>query len=110
MLGRPEPSARCPVDAASEGPALGEGAGRSEELGAERVEKRIHRGAPSPGGALGRSGDVAGVGWRIWNRKQRRWWGNFFAAYPTELLAELNGQKRPKRIAELSRASYAGNP
>jgi len=51
---------------------------------------------------------VAGVGWRIWNRKPRRWWGNFFAACPAALLEELNGKKRPGIIAELSRNSYGG--
>ena len=48
----------------------------------------------------------AGVGWRIWNRKTKRWWGNFFAQYPEQLLEELNGEKRPDRIVELSKGSY----
>lgn len=48
---------------------------------------------------------VPGEGWRVWDRKLKRWWGNFFPDYPTALLAELNGQKRPDRITELSKAS-----
>lgn len=46
---------------------------------------------------------VPGVGWRIWNRKQKKWWGNPFREYPAELLAELNGPKRPERLVELSK-------
>jgi hypothetical protein len=50
---------------------------------------------------------VPGNGWRVWDRKRRGFWGNFFAAYPEALLAELNGPKRPDRITDLSRGSYA---
>lgn len=46
---------------------------------------------------------IPGVGWRIWNRMQNKWWGNPFSSYPEELLSELNGPKRPERIVELSR-------
>jgi hypothetical protein len=44
-----------------------------------------------------------GKGWRIFNRKTQRWWGNYFPYYPEELVKELNGQKRPDKIVELSR-------
>jgi hypothetical protein len=47
----------------------------------------------------------AGRGWRVWDRKISRWWGNPFADYPEALLAELNGPKRPARIVELTRGS-----
>jgi hypothetical protein len=33
----------------------------------------------------------------------KRWWGNPYPAYPTALLAELNGEKRPDKIVELSK-------
>lgn len=46
---------------------------------------------------------ITGVGWRIWNRQQQKWWGNAFKAYPEELLNELNGANRPERIVELSK-------
>jgi hypothetical protein len=46
---------------------------------------------------------ITGLGWRIWNRQQRRWWGSPFKAYPEELLSELNGLNRPERIVELSK-------
>jgi hypothetical protein len=49
---------------------------------------------------------VPDYGWRVWDRRGNRWWGNFFAAYPEALLAELNGPKRPDRIMELSRRSF----
>ena len=34
----------------------------------------------------------AGQGWRIWDRTQKKWWGNPYQAYPERLLAELNGE------------------
>ena len=46
---------------------------------------------------------VSGKGWRIWNRKTKRWWGNFFSEYPTALLVELNGLKRPDKLTELAK-------
>lgn len=47
-----------------------------------------------------------GEGWRIWNRKTKRAWGNFFENYPEELLEELNGEKRPEKLVELCKKSY----
>jgi hypothetical protein len=49
---------------------------------------------------------VAGTGWRIWNRRTKRWWGNFFKDYPKKALDELNGAKRPDTLSELARPSY----
>lgn len=46
---------------------------------------------------------TAGKGWRIWNRKMKKWWGNYFNDYPTALLAELNGLKRPDKLVELTK-------
>lgn len=43
----------------------------------------------------------AGKGWRIWNRKSKKFWGNPFLDYPDALLAELNGPARPEVIVEL---------
>ena len=43
----------------------------------------------------------AGKGWRIRDNKQRKCWGERYRSFPEELLAELNGGKRPDRIAEL---------
>ena len=48
---------------------------------------------------------VVGKGWRIWNRKTNRWWGNYYSDYPTALLDELNSDKRPDKIAALSKGS-----
>lgn len=36
----------------------------------------------------------AGKGWRIFNRRTQKPWGNYFKNYPENLLAELNGPKR----------------
>jgi len=46
---------------------------------------------------------TADLGWRIWNTKTKRWWGEYFKRYPDELLAELNGEKRSARVAERTR-------
>lgn len=42
-------------------------------------------------------------GWRIWNKKSRKWWGELYEKQPDELLEELNGLKRPKVIVQLTR-------
>ena len=44
---------------------------------------------------------VEGAGWRVWDRKQKKWWGNPFRDYPEDLLGELNGPKRPEKLVEL---------
>jgi hypothetical protein len=44
---------------------------------------------------------AAGEGWRVWDRKMRRWWGERYRHYPEQLLAELNGGKNPDRLARL---------
>jgi hypothetical protein len=49
---------------------------------------------------------VPGVGWRIWNRRTKRWWGNYFAEYPQKTLDELNGPKRPDELTKLTKPSY----
>lgn len=43
----------------------------------------------------------AGKGWRIWNIKQKKWWGERYQEIPEKLLAELNGEKAPERITSL---------
>jgi len=45
----------------------------------------------------------AGQGWRIWDRKARRWWGQPYQHYPEQLPAELGGDKRPEQLTELIR-------
>jgi hypothetical protein len=45
----------------------------------------------------------AGKGWRIWNVKQKKWWGERYQDFPEKLLAELNGGKVPQRITSLIR-------
>lgn len=48
---------------------------------------------------------VPDKGWRVWNRKTKKWWGNYFPYYPEKLLAELNGEKRPQVLVDLSKNS-----
>ena len=49
---------------------------------------------------------VPDLGWRIWNRKIKRWWGNYFQDYPQDVLDELNGQRRGDVLTELCKRSY----
>ena len=49
---------------------------------------------------------IPGVGWRVWNRKTKRWWGNYFKDYPEAVLVEMNGQKRPEALVKLAKDSF----
>ena len=40
-------------------------------------------------------------GYRIWNTKSGRWWGDLYELYPDDLLEELNGERDPDRITAL---------
>lgn len=40
-------------------------------------------------------------GYRIWDNKVRRWWGDFYELCPDELLGELNGARDHGRITAL---------
>lgn len=42
-------------------------------------------------------------GWRIWNNKTAKWWGELYERQPDELVIELNGEKRPHVLVELTR-------
>ncbi|BCY12010.1 hypothetical protein [Actinoplanes sp. L3-i22] len=42
-------------------------------------------------------------GYRIYDNKGRRWWGDHYEVCPDELLSELNGAADPDRITELLR-------
>ena len=41
-------------------------------------------------------------GWRVYDRQQKKSWGDRYNVYPAQLLAELNGPKRPERIVQLT--------
>lgn len=45
----------------------------------------------------------AGKGWRIWDNKIRRWWGERYVNFPEALLVELNGEKRPDQLTNLTK-------
>ena len=49
---------------------------------------------------------VPGVGWRIWNRRAKRWWGNYYSEYPQSVLDELNGPKRSDELTRLAKPSF----
>ncbi|GAA2375224.1 hypothetical protein Cme02nite_04710 [Catellatospora methionotrophica] len=40
-------------------------------------------------------------GYRIWNNRSGRWWGDHYEVCPDDLLAELNGNGDYARITEL---------
>lgn len=40
-------------------------------------------------------------GYRIWDNRGRRWWGDLYELCPDDLLAELNGQADQARITAL---------
>ena len=40
-------------------------------------------------------------GYRIWDNKARRWWGDRYELCPDDLLNELNGGKAPEKITTL---------
>jgi hypothetical protein len=45
------------------------------------------------------------MGWRIWDNKLQRFWGEVYDPYPQTLLDELNGEKRPQPLAKLAKKS-----
>ena len=40
-------------------------------------------------------------GYRIWNTKARRWWGDLYELCPDDLLTELNGDADYEKITAL---------
>lgn len=40
-------------------------------------------------------------GYRIWDNKGRRWWGDHYELCPDGLLAELNGAAEPAKLTAL---------
>ena len=42
-------------------------------------------------------------GYRIWDNRAQRWWGDLYELCPDDLLRELNGDKNYGRITELLR-------
>jgi hypothetical protein len=45
----------------------------------------------------------AGEGWRIWDNKIGKWWGQRYVNFPEALLVELNGEKRPVQLTNLAK-------
>jgi hypothetical protein len=41
-------------------------------------------------------------GWRVWDRKLKRWWGVHFRECPYALLDELNGEMRHVELTRLT--------
>ena len=40
-------------------------------------------------------------GYRIWDNKRRRWWGDLYELCPDDLLEELNGEADYQKITAL---------
>jgi hypothetical protein len=51
---------------------------------------------------------VPGEGWRVWDRKMARWWGNYFESHPAALLRELNKDSSSPAVVRLARTSRPG--
>ncbi len=47
-------------------------------------------------------------GYRVWDNKARRWWGDLYELCPDELLDELNGDRDSDKITVLLRTYRAG--
>ena len=62
---------------------------RSSDWRGARVSRRryVVRGVPG--------------GFRIWDNRARRWWGDHYEIQPDELVAELNGDADQSRITAL---------
>jgi hypothetical protein len=41
-------------------------------------------------------------GWRIWDKQQKKWWGERYKHFPGALIIELNSEKRPEVITALT--------
>ncbi|GGR24565.1 hypothetical protein [Deinococcus ruber] len=46
---------------------------------------------------------IPGVGWRIWNNRMKKFWGEVYNQPPEELLHELNHEKRPEELTVLNK-------
>jgi hypothetical protein len=46
-------------------------------------------------------------GYRIWDNKRRRWWGELYELCPDDLLAELNGDANYRKITGLLKRARA---
>jgi hypothetical protein len=42
-------------------------------------------------------------GWRIWDNRAKRFWGELYEVCPDELVTELNGDKRHAKVTDLTR-------
>ncbi len=40
-------------------------------------------------------------GYRVWDNKARRWWGDLYELCPDDLLVELNGEAEYEKITAL---------
>jgi hypothetical protein len=40
-------------------------------------------------------------GYRIWDNRGRRWWGDLYELCPDDLTTELNGEANPARLTAL---------
>lgn len=40
-------------------------------------------------------------GYRVWDNKGRRWWGDLYELCPDDLVAELNGTADPQKLTAL---------
>ena len=46
-------------------------------------------------------------GYKIWDNKIKRWWGETYQHYPDELIKELNGDKNPTQLIKITKKTTA---
>jgi len=44
-----------------------------------------------------------GTGWRVWDNKAKKFWGERFRLRPDALIDELNGARRSEELVRLAR-------
>lgn len=48
-------------------------------------------------------------GYKIWDSKIKRWWGETYKYYPDELIKELNGDKKPTQLIAITKKIQKSN-
>lgn len=51
-----------------------------------------------------------GRGWRVWDRKLARWWGEWRTEYPEAVLHELNRSARPEALVQVCKNEVTAIP
>ncbi len=75
-----------------------------------KVQRLETKPNPAGGNFYGTGRAIAATGWRIWDNKLQRFWGEVYDPFPQALLDELNGEKRPQSLSHLAKKSRLPRP